>query len=126
MKLEQLLSAPEEGLAIGVLRQVVDDLRRFQNASGELERELYRDAYRWISENDFSWPYSFINICKLLDVPPEVLRTELLADAALSPLRYWCKVGARFGRCCRASVASAFTPSRHFHRTVVAPQPTHS
>lgn len=126
MKLEQILSEPEETLAVGVLRQAVDDLRRFQNASGALERELYRDAYRWITNSDFSWPYSFVNICKLLDVPPETLRAELLADAALSPLRYWCKVGARFGRSCRASVASAFTQSRHFHRTALAPQLTHS
>ncbi len=126
MKLEQLLSQPEENLAVGVLRQAVDDLRRFQHASGDLEREIYRDAYRWITNSDLSWPYSFINICKLLDVPPEMLRAELLADAALSPVRYWCKVGARFGRSCRASVAAAFTPSRHFPRAALAPQLTHS
>ena len=126
MKIEQLLSAPEEGLAIGVLRQVVDDLRRFRNASGDLERELYRDAYRWISESDFDWPYSFINICKLLDVPPELLRAELLADAALSPFRYWCKTGARFGRCCRASLSSAFARSRDRYRAAFVPQLTHS
>jgi hypothetical protein len=126
MDLEQVLSAPEEVLAVGVLRQAVDDLRRFQHASGELERELYRDAYRWITDSDFSWPYSFINICKLLDVPPEMLRAELLADAALSPLRYWCKIGARFGRSCRASLASALTQSREHHRGAVPPQLTHS
>ena len=126
MKIEQPVSAPEEGLAVGVLRQAVDDLRRFKSASGGLERELYRDAYRWITNSDFSWPYSFINICKLLDVPPETLRAELLADVALSPVRYWCKMGARVGRSCRASVVSAFTHSRQLHRTVIGPQLTHS
>ena len=126
MKLEQLLSEPEEGLAVGVLRQAVDDLRRFKSASGGLERELYRDAYRWITNDDLSWAYSFNNICQLLDVPPETLRAELLADAALSPFRYWCKVGARLGRSCRSSLASAFTPSRHFDRPALAPQLTHS
>ena len=126
MKLEQLLSEPEESLAVGVLRQAVDDLRKFQHASNGLERELYRDAYRWITNSDFSWPYSFINICKLLDVPPEMLRAELLADAALSPFRYWCRIGARLGRSCRASITSAFAHSRHVHRTPLAPQLTHS
>ena len=63
MNLDQLLSAPEESLAIGVLRQAVHDLRRFRNATGGLERELYRDAYRWITSDDASWPYSFTNIC---------------------------------------------------------------
>jgi len=126
MKLDQLLSEPEESLAVGVLRQAVDDLRRFQNASSKVEREIYRDAYRWLTKSDFSWPYSFVNICKLLDVPPEMLRAELLADAALTPFRYWCRIGARFGRSCRASVASAFTPSRHLDGAVIAPQLTHS
>ena len=126
MKLEQLLSEPEEGLAIGVLRQAVDDLRRFRNARSGVERELYRDAYRWITNSDSSWPYSFLNICKLLEIPPEMLRAELLADAALSPVRYWCKVGARLGRSCRSSLASAFTPSRNFDRPALAPQLTHS
>ncbi len=126
MKLEQLLSQPEENLAVGVLRQAVDDLRRFQHASGDLEREIYRDAYRWITNSDLSWPYSFINICKLLDVPPEMLRAELLADAALSPFRYWCKVGARFGRSCRASVASAVAQSCGRYRAGMTPQLTHS
>ena len=126
MKLEQLLSQPEENLAVGVLRQAVDDLRRFQHASGDLEREIYRDAYRWITNSDLSWPYSFINICKLLDVPPEMLRAELLADAALSPFRYWCRIGARFGRSCRASLASTFTQPGAGYRAAVVPQLTHS
>ena len=95
MNLEQILSAPDENLAIGVLRQAVHDLRRFHKAVGNAERELYRDAYGWITANDFSWPYSFVNICKLLEVPPEMLRAELLADASLGWLAYWCKLGAR-------------------------------
>src|SRR4029453_14973238 len=48
------------------------------------KRELYFDAFTWITANDFSWPYSFVNVCKLLDVSPEVVRTEIFADASLS------------------------------------------
>ena len=125
MNLEELLSEPQEGLAIGVLRQAIHDLRRFQDASGGLERELHADAYRWITDSDFSWPYSFINICKLLDVSPEMLRNELLADASLSPFRYWCKIGARFTRTCRASLRSALAQSRKRYRVPIAPQLTH-
>ena len=112
MNLEQILSAPEENLAIGVLRQAVHDLRRFRKAACSVERELYRDAYGWITASDFSWPYSFVNICKLLDVPPEMLRAELLADASLGWLGYWCKLGARYGRTFCASLARPFNHSR--------------
>lgn len=111
---------------MGVLRQAVHDLRRFHNATGTLERELYLDAYSWVTASDFSWPYSFVNICKLLDVPPEMLRAELLADASLGGLAYWCKLGVRFGRSCRASLSRAFMNSRNRYRAAIALQLTHS
>lgn len=123
MNIEQLLSAPEENLAVGVLRQAVHDLRRFRNAKGGLQRELYRDAYRWITASDFSWPYSFVNICQLLDVPPEMMRAELLADTSLSWLAYWCKAGARLGRVVRASLSGGLKKPLP---AAMAPQLTHS
>ena len=108
MNLEKLAANPEDSLALGVMRQAVHDLRRFRTARGSVERELYRDARRWITTDDDSWPYSFVNICKLLDVPAEMLRAELLADASLGWVGYWCKVGARYGRTFGASVARSF------------------
>lgn len=115
MNIDQLLSAPEESLAIGVLSQAAHDLRRFHNATNGLQRELYLDAYRWITDDDFTWPYSFINICKVLDVPPETLRAELLADASLGWFGYWTRMGARFGRTFRASLVRRFKIPRSDH-----------
>jgi hypothetical protein len=126
MNLEKHISDPEDNLAVGVLRQAVHDLRRFRRATGNAERELYRDARRWITTDDDSWPYSFVNICKLLDVPAEMLRAELLADASLNWLGYWSKAGARFGRCCRASLTRAFNHSRNGYGAALAPQLTRS
>src|SRR5450432_764865 len=62
---------PDEALAIGVLGQAAHDLRRFHTAINGMERELYLDAYSWILATDFSWPYSFVNVCKLLDACPD-------------------------------------------------------
>ena len=118
MKIDQLLSAPEESLAIGVLSQAAHDLRRFHNATSGLQRELYLDAYHWITDDDFTWPYSFLNICKVLDVPPETLRAELLADASLGWFGYWTRMGARFGRTFRASLVRRFKIPRN-----VTPEP---
>src|SRR5207253_8568871 len=72
---------PEKGLAAGVLKQAADDLRQFRAATKGFRRELFLDAYSWITANDFSWPYSFVNVCKLLDLSPDVVRAEVLADA---------------------------------------------
>jgi len=91
-------ATPEKGLAAGVLKQAAHDLRRFRDATKGVKRELYLDAYRWITDNDFSWPYSFVNVCKLLDVCPEVIRTEIFADASLSWFDYWTSRAGRLSR----------------------------
>src|SRR5947199_4986296 len=96
----------EKGLAAGVLKQAAHDLRRFRAATKGVKRELYLDAYSWITDNDFSWPYSFVNVCKLLDVCPEAIRTELLADASLGWLDYWTKRAGQVSR----RLKSSFVP----------------
>jgi hypothetical protein len=99
---------PEKGLAAGVLKQAAYDLRRFQGATTGVKRELYLDAYRWITANDFSWPYSFMNVCKLLDLCPDVVRTELFADASLGWFAYWIRRGGRLSRRLRTSFVRVF------------------
>lgn len=105
--------APEKGLAAGVLKQAAYDLRRFHSATKGAKRELYLDAYTWITAYDFSWPYSFMNVCKLLDVCPEVTRAELLADASLGRIEYWVRRGGRLSRRLRASFVRVFASCRN-------------
>src|SRR6266480_2969784 len=106
-------ATPEKGLAAGVLKQAAHDLRRFRAATKGVKRELYLDAYSWITDNDFSWPYSFVNVCKLLDVCPEAIRTELLADASLGWLDYWTQRAGRVSRRLRASFVRVFANCRN-------------
>src|SRR5256886_16574203 len=105
---EPPVAAAEKGLAAGVLKQAAHDLRRFRSATTAVKRELYLDAYSWITANDFSWPYSFVNVCKLLDVCPEVVRTELFADASLGWFDYWARRAGRVSRRLRASFVRVF------------------
>jgi len=105
--------APEKHLAAGVLKQAAHDLRRFRGATKGLKRELYLDAYSWITDNDFSWPYSFVNVCKLLDVCPDVIRAELFADASLSWFDYWTRRAGRVSRKLHASFVRVFPDSRN-------------
>jgi hypothetical protein len=74
---------PLVALAKGVFTQAKQDLRRFRGAQDRVGREMYRDAYTWVTSNDFTWPYSFLNVCKALGLSPEVLRAELLADVPI-------------------------------------------
>ncbi len=76
-------------LAAGVLKQATRDLRRFRGATSKAGRELYLDAYRWLTANEFSWPFSFLNVCDALRLAPETVRAELISDASLGTFRYW-------------------------------------
>ena len=105
--------APEKHLAAGVLKQAAYDLRRYHAATTGVKRELYLDAYSWITDNDFSWPYSFVNVCKLLDVCPDVIRAELFADASLSWFDYWTNRAGRLSRKLQSSFVRVFADSRN-------------
>ncbi len=112
---------PEKDLALGVLKQAARDLRRFHSATKGVKQELYLDAYSWVTANDFLWPYSFVNVCKLLNVCPEVVRAEIFADASLSWLTYWTKRAGNVSRRVRASFVRVFAGRNHPEATEVKP-----
>ncbi|HYT57205.1 MAG TPA: hypothetical protein VEQ38_21065 [Verrucomicrobiae bacterium] len=112
---------PEKDLALGVLKQAARDLRRFHSATKGVKQELYLDAYSWVTANDFLWSYSFVNVCKLLNVCPEVVRAEIFADASLSWLNYWTKRAGNVSRRVRASFAHVFAGRNHPEGTEVKP-----
>ena len=103
----------EKGLAIGVLKQAAYDLRRYRTATKAADRELYLDAHSWVTAYDSSWPYSFLNVCKLLDLCPEMVRTDLLADASLGPFHYWIRRAGRLSRKLSASVVRVLESRRN-------------
>jgi hypothetical protein len=103
---------PEKGLAIGVLKQAAYDLRRYRTATKAADREVYLDAHSWVTAYDSSWPYSFMNVCELLNLCPEMVRADLLADASLGPFHYWIRRAARLSRKLSASVVRVFDGRR--------------
>jgi len=48
---------------------------------------LYQEVSNWINSNDRSSPYSFLNLCKALDLATDRLRGELLAGDSSGPLQ---------------------------------------
>jgi hypothetical protein len=99
-------------LASGILEQAVQDLRRFQGATSAIERELYRDAYRWVISDDSSWPCSFLNVCQLLKVAPEILRQDLLGDGSLGLFGYLRRRSAGAARSLQKFSKRVFTRNR--------------
>lgn len=72
----------ERALILAVMWQALIDLRKHRFAQRRQQQRLYMEAYDWVASNDRSWPFSFVNLCELLNLSPESARRELLEDAA--------------------------------------------
>ena len=99
-------------LASGILKQAALDLRRFQDATSGVERELYLDAHHWVMSDDCSWPFSFLNVCQVLNLTPETVREEILADLSLGALGYWSRRCERAARRFKIFLSNTFTNER--------------
>ena len=108
-------------LAAGVLKQTAQDLRRFHGATSAIERELYLDAYSWLTSDDSSWPFSFLNVCQLLNLTPDIVRHELVADASGGFFTYWTRRSVRAARSFQIFLNRVFTTNRN--STAVDPVP---
>jgi hypothetical protein len=105
--------ASRKDLAAGILKQAALDLRRFHGGTSAVEREFYLDAYRWVMSDDCSLPFSFLNICQLLNLPPETVRGKVLGDLSLGTFGYWSRRCGRAARRFQIFLSSAFTNERN-------------
>ena len=110
-----LKQAAQRELAAGVLKQAAQDLRRFHGATSKIERELYFDAYRWLTVNECSSPFSFLNVCQLLNLAPDNVRHELVGDSSLGALSYWARRCGRAAGRLRTSFSHFFVNERNGH-----------
>ena len=119
-------TGPEAALAKGVLVQAKRDLRRFRTAQDRIGREIYVDAYSWIASDDLWWPYSFLNVCEVLGLSPEVLRMQLLTDTRAGWYSHSRRIAQRISTSVRGSLANVFrahgsvASSRYSNRPALA------
>ena len=99
-------------LASGILKQAALDLRRFHGASSAVEREFYLDAHRWVTSDDCSWPFSFLNVCQTLNLAPGTVRGDVLGDLSLGALGYWSRRCGRAARKFQIFLTNTFTNER--------------
>ena len=60
-----------------MLRDAVECYQKFALARDPRGRFEFDEAQRWIDSNERDWPYSFENICDVLDIDPVYLREGL-------------------------------------------------
>jgi hypothetical protein len=110
---ELLKQAAHRELATGVLKQAAQDLRRFRGAKSKIERELYFDAYRWLTVDECSSPFSFLNVCQLLNLAPDDVRQELIGDLSAGAFNCWIRRCGRATRRLRSSFSRFFVTERN-------------
>ena len=71
----------EEVLAAAVLKLAFEDLQKHRGATDMRRRRAFREAYVWVKSNERRWPFSFLNVCDMLDLSPGALRSKLLTDS---------------------------------------------
>jgi hypothetical protein len=70
---------PERRLAVAILQDAIECFQKHACSRDRKARQLFLDAEDWIREEDRSWPFSFENICELLQINSGYLRRGLLA-----------------------------------------------
>ena len=116
-------SGPEIALAKGVLAQAKRDLRRFRKAQDGVGREIYEDAHSWVMANDFSWPYSFQNVCNALRLSPESVRAELLPRVRTHWFSRSRRIAETISSSFRRSLGNAFAGNGSSARHASRPAP---
>jgi hypothetical protein len=102
----------QKELAAEILKQAAVDLRRFHDATSAVEREFYLDAHRWVTSDDSNWPFSFLNVCQLLNLAPETVREDVLGDLSLGAVGYWTRRCGRAARRFKTVLGNTFTNER--------------
>lgn len=72
----QRLDRPEVRLMIAILEEALTTYQRCAAGGRDRARSMY-EVERWISSDDPSWLFSFVNICEVLGVVPGQVREAI-------------------------------------------------
>lgn len=70
----------EHALAAAVLNDAITQYRRHRYAASKKGRNIFQREEKWIFFGDTFWPFSFVNICNLLELAPSAVRAQLLSE----------------------------------------------
>ncbi len=76
MRRKHLLEG-EKRLILSVLEDAVECFMKCIDAGTNKGQRLFREADEWIGHEDKRWVFSFDNVCEMLDINPEYMRSGL-------------------------------------------------
>lgn len=93
------LVEPERKLSLAILEDAIDCFQDNVLVSTGKGKKLFDDAQQWFLAENTDWLFSFRNICELLAIDPEYLRTGLMRWKA-QQLAHHYRSGASSGKRC--------------------------
>lgn len=69
---------PEYLLVIAMLQDAIECVQKYRFATDTNGHELFEEARDWIASDDRKWPFSFENVCGVLNLDVDYLRRGLL------------------------------------------------
>lgn len=67
----------EVALMRAVLEDAIECFQKQSRKNGRRAHRLAREAEEWLFKDDQQWPFSFLNICHVLDIDPGYIRRGL-------------------------------------------------
>jgi hypothetical protein len=67
----------EYRLIVAVLEDAIDCFQKHCDAQDSKARQLFEDAAQLVASEDRTWPFSFLNICEVLNLDPAYVREGL-------------------------------------------------
>jgi len=75
----------ERELILAVLSDAIECYWKYQKATIPSAIRLYQDAKKWIFADNDSQPFSFVDVCEMLQLDPGFIRRGIMAGAANLP-----------------------------------------
>jgi hypothetical protein len=68
---------PEKRLLLAILADAISCLQKYGSIRNHRGRRVVHEAELWLMSTDRKWPFSFENICDVLGIDSEYVRTGL-------------------------------------------------
>jgi hypothetical protein len=76
----------ERELMLAVLSDAIECYWKYQKSAKRSAIRLYQDAKKWIFAEDDFQPFSFKDVCEILELEPAYIRRGILAGGRAAPL----------------------------------------
>ncbi|MGE5218183.1 MAG: hypothetical protein ACM3SP_14370 [Chloroflexota bacterium] len=65
---------PERELMLAILTDAIECILKYIDEPIPMRAKLFRDAHDWLFDQDAKAPFSFLNVCEILNLDPSYLR----------------------------------------------------